>query len=60
MIKVSVTIVQDQSVLQDQTKVSSYLVQMLPYVATLVALPLLAGKRSYEGRAPAGLGKHPD
>jgi simple sugar transport system permease protein len=48
---------------QGQTGASSYLAQMMPYVATLVALWLIArrrGLRSAAGRAPAGLGHHED
>jgi simple sugar transport system permease protein len=50
-----------QIVLQDQTRVPVYVVQMLPYVATLVALVAVArrsGALAIAGRAPAGLGKH--
>ncbi len=43
-----------QIVLQDQQRIPHQLVQMLPYVATLVVLMLVAGR----SRAPAGLGKH--
>jgi simple sugar transport system permease protein len=47
-----------QIVGQDQSLVSRDIVQMLPYVATLVALVALAGRRKAgEGRAPAGIGK---
>jgi simple sugar transport system permease protein len=47
-----------QLVLQDHTKIPVYWVQMLPYVAVLVALAALAGRRGSAGRPPAGLGKH--
>jgi general nucleoside transport system permease protein len=50
-----------QIVVQDQAHVASgYLAQMLPYVATLVALWALArrrGRGAIAGRPPAGLGK---
>jgi general nucleoside transport system permease protein len=53
-----------QIVAQDRARAASgYVVQMLPYVATLVALWLIArrrGRGSIAGRAPAGLGKHAD
>lgn len=52
-----------QIVLQNQTKLPSQIFAVLPYVATLVALVLVA-RRSGGGagkgmRAPAGLGRHP-
>lgn len=43
-----------QILLQDQKAIPHELVQMLPYVATLVILGFAAGR----SRAPAGLGKH--
>ncbi len=43
-----------QILLQDQRNIPHELVQMLPYVATLVILAFAAGR----SRAPAGLGKH--
>jgi simple sugar transport system permease protein len=43
-----------QIVLQDQKVIPHEVVQMLPYVATLVLLAAVAGR----SRAPAGLGKH--
>ncbi len=43
-----------QILLQDQRWVPHQLLQMLPYVATLVILGVAAGR----ARAPAGLGKH--
>lgn len=46
-----------QIVLQDETKVPGYVVQMLPYVATLVALAAM-GRGGLRARPPAGLGKH--
>jgi simple sugar transport system permease protein len=48
-------------VLQDEVHVSPYLIQMLPYLATLLALGFVAGRggASARGRQPAGLGKHP-
>jgi ABC-type uncharacterized transport system permease subunit len=49
-----------QIVLQDQTRVPVYVVQMLPYIATLVALFALARRRGASAialRPPAGLGK---
>lgn len=51
-----------QIVLQGQTRVPAQLVSILPFVATLVALVLVArrGRRSVVGRAPAGLGRHGD
>jgi simple sugar transport system permease protein len=48
-----------QIVLQNQTRLPSQVLAMLPYVATLVALILVSQRRSGEMRAPAGLGKHP-
>jgi ABC-type uncharacterized transport system permease subunit len=48
---------------QGQTRAASYLAQMLPYLATLVALWVIARRRgmgSAAGRAPAGLGRHED
>jgi simple sugar transport system permease protein len=50
-----------QIVLQDQTRAPQYLVQMLPYVAAMVALVAIARRRAgASGGAPAGLGKHAD
>jgi simple sugar transport system permease protein len=49
-----------QIVMQDQARGVGYLAQMLPYLATLVALWAIARRRgegAIEGRAPAGLGK---
>ncbi len=46
-----------QIVLQGQTRIPSQVFAVLPYVATLVALALVA--RRATGRPPAGLGKHP-
>lgn len=43
-----------QIVLQDQKLIPHEVVQMLPYVATLILLGAVAGR----SRAPAGLGKH--
>ncbi len=48
-----------QIVLQNQTKLPSQVLAMLPYVATLVALVLVSKRRSGTMRPPAGLGKHP-
>ncbi len=48
-----------QIVLQNQTKLPSQVLAMLPFVATLVALVLVSKRRSGAMRAPAGLGKHP-
>ena len=48
-----------QIVLQNQTKLPSQVLAMLPFVATLVALVLVSKRRSGDMRAPAGLGKHP-
>ena len=48
-----------QIVLQNQTRLPSQVLAMLPFVATLGALVLVAKRRSGEMRAPAGLGKHP-
>ena len=48
---------------QGQAGASSYVAQMLPYAATLVALWAIARRRglgSAAGRAPAGLGRHED
>lgn len=49
-----------QIVLQNQTKLPSQVLAMLPFVATLAALVLVSKRRSGQMRAPAGLGKHPD
>jgi simple sugar transport system permease protein len=50
-----------QFVVQDQARAASgYVVQMLPYAATLVALGAIARRRgagAIAGRPPAGLGK---
>jgi simple sugar transport system permease protein len=49
-----------QIVVQDQVRGTGYLAQMLPYVATLVALWAVARRRgegAIAGRPPAGLGK---
>ena len=49
-----------QIVAQDQKYVPRDLVQMLPYVATLLALVVIASRRTTrEGAAPAGIGQHP-
>ena len=48
-----------QIVLQNQTRAPSQLFAVLPFVATLVALALVA-RREASSRAPAGLGRHPD
>ena len=53
-----------QILVQDQARGgAAYLVQMLPYVATLVALWAIARRRgqgAIDGRPPKGLGKAPD
>jgi simple sugar transport system permease protein len=52
-----------QIVVQDQAKTSGYVAQMLPYLATLVAMWAIARRRgagAIEGRPPAGLGRAPD
>ncbi len=49
-----------QIVVQEQIHGAAYAAQMLPYVATLLALGLIARRRgagAMGGRAPAGLGK---
>jgi simple sugar transport system permease protein len=48
-----------QIVLQNQTRLPSQVLAMLPFVATLVALVLVSRRRAGEMRAPHGLGKHP-
>lgn len=48
-----------QIVLQNQTKLPSQVLAMVPFVATLVALVLVSKRRAGQMRAPAGLGKHP-
>ncbi|CAN5704765.1 ABC transporter permease [soil metagenome] len=48
-----------QIVLQNQTRLPSQVLAMLPFVATLVALVLVSKRRAGDMRAPAGLGKHP-
>lgn len=47
-----------QIVLQNQTKLPSQVLAMLPFIATLVALVLVSRRRAGEMRPPAGLGKH--
>jgi simple sugar transport system permease protein len=52
-----------QIVAQDQARSGGYVAQMLPYVATLAALWVIARRRgegAIEGRPPAGLGKAAD
>ena len=48
-----------QIVLQNQTRLPSQVLAMLPFVATLAALVLVSKRRAGEMRAPGGLGKHP-
>jgi general nucleoside transport system permease protein len=48
-----------QIVLQNQTRIPTQLLSILPFVATLVALVLVSRRKS-EVRPPAGLGRHPD
>ena len=50
-----------QILVQHQTGTAGSVAQMLPYVATLVALWLVARRRGagVMGRAPAGLGREP-
>lgn len=48
-----------QIVLQNQTKIPTQILSILPFVATLVALALVSRRKS-EVRPPAGLGRHPD
>jgi ABC-type uncharacterized transport system permease subunit len=48
-----------QIVLQNQTKLPSQVLAMLPFVATLVALVLVGKRRAGQLGPPAGLGKHP-
>lgn len=48
-----------QIVLQNQTRIPTQLLSILPFVATLVALVLVRRRKS-EVRPPAGLGRHPD
>ncbi len=49
-----------QIVLQNQTRLPSQILAILPFVATLAALVLVAGRRAAQIRPPAGLGRHPD
>jgi simple sugar transport system permease protein len=49
-----------QIVLQNQTRVPSQALAVLPFVATLFALVLVGMRRSSDLRPPAGLGRHPD
>ncbi len=49
-----------QIVLQNQTRVPSQALAVLPFVATLGALVLVGARRSSELRPPAGLGRLPD
>lgn len=48
-----------QIVLQNQTRIPTQLLSILPFVATLVALALVFRRKS-EVRPPAGLARHPD
>ncbi len=48
-----------QIVLQNQTRLPSQVLAMLPFVATLLTLVFVSKRRSGGMRAPAGLGKHP-
>jgi simple sugar transport system permease protein len=48
-----------QMVLQDQARIPHEVVEMFPYLATLLAL-FAIGLRRGAGRPPAGLGKHGD
>lgn len=48
-----------QIVLQNQTRLPSQILAMLPFIATLIVLVAVAKRRSGSMRAPAGLGKHP-
>jgi simple sugar transport system permease protein len=48
-----------QIVLQNQTRVPSQVLSVLPFVATLAAL-VLVSRRGTSSRPPAGLGRHPD
>lgn len=48
-----------QIVLQNQTTAPSELLAVLPFVATLVALVLVANRGDAAARPPEGLGKHP-
>lgn len=47
-----------QIVLQNQTRVPSQVLAVLPFIATLVALFLVSRRRGGDARPPAGLGKH--
>ncbi len=49
-----------QIVLQNQTKLPSQVLAMLPFVATLAGLALVSKRRAGHMRAPAGLGRHAD
>jgi len=46
-----------QVVLQGHAKIPHDLVQMLPYVVTLIALVVVMRRRGVLGRPPAGLGQ---
>ncbi len=46
-----------QVVLQDRARVAHDLVQMVPYVATLIVLAVASGRRGAWARPPAALGK---
>ena len=48
-----------QIVLQNQTRLPSQALAMLPFVATLIALVIVSRRGAGEARPPAGLGKHP-
>jgi simple sugar transport system permease protein len=49
-----------QIVLQNQTRVPSQALAVLPFVATLAALTVVGARRSSGLRPPAGLGRHAD
>lgn len=48
-----------QIVLQNQTRIPSQVLSVLPFIATLAAL-VLVSRRGASSRPPAGLGRHPD
>lgn len=48
-----------QIVLQNQTRIPTQLLSILPFVATLIAL-MLVSRRKSEVHPPAGLGRHPE
>ena len=49
-----------QFVLQDRAGIGRNVVEMLPYLVTIVALAIVASRKTGAGLPPAGLGKNPE